>query len=68
MPEDIKRKKQGTENPTCYVCELPTQASELCLPLLVLSQLLVFLRGQPHDHPHHERLHLQAIKKGTEVV
>lgn len=47
---------------TCNVSELSADASQLGLPLLVLSRLLVFGRRDAHHHAHHERLHLGKRK------
>lgn len=43
---------------TCHVSQLPADAPELRLALLVFPQRLVLGRWHAHHHAHHEGLHL----------
>lgn len=52
-----------TSKRTSHVRQLPAHSPQLGLALLVLPQLLVLSGRQPHDHAHHERLHLECETK-----
>lgn len=52
--------KKKTSRRTSHVRQFSAHSPQLGLALLVLPQLLVLTWRQPHDHAHHERIHLKC--------